>query len=108
MRKLSNETRNNIVNRLNSGQSAKKIAREIGVSITSVSRIRNEHCNSVIISKGGRPPKLSVQDRSWIVRQVLSGKAKNAPNVAKQLYEEGRASVSATTVRRTLKGAGLV
>lgn len=107
MRKLSIATCDDIVNQLNSGQSAKKIAKKMGISITSVSRIRNERCDDVTISKGGRPPKLSIQDKSWIVRQVTCGKAENAAKVAKNLQDDGRANASATTVRRTLKEAGL-
>lgn len=77
----------------------------------TVSRIRKENfaaAANTALTKRGRPGKLSRRDKTWIARQVTSGQADNAVQVAKALRDnDGNQRVSSKTVRRALKKSGM-
>ena len=77
MKHTSEQTINNIISLLNENLSLRQIAPKVGVSIATVSRVRKELGYHHLTNWGGRPAKLSQQDRRRAVRLVTSGKADN-------------------------------
>jgi len=108
MKKLSEDSRNRIIHALRSGKSDRQIAKEMGFGKTTIGCIRKKFCDDIVIPpKQGRPYKLSARDEAWAVRQITSGKADTATKVAKMMEEEGKATVHAKTIRRSLRRAGM-
>lgn len=107
MRPIPQEIVNNIISLLNQGLSTRKIGKICKVSNFTVQKLRNIHCPNVEIKKGGRPKKLTVQDKRFCVRALTSGRAKTAREVTNRLKEDMGVSVSVKTVTRALNQAGL-
>jgi transposase len=107
MRPVSPDTLNNIISLLNQGLSTREIAKKCKVSSSTVQKFRKIHCPNVEIKKGGRPKKLTLQDKRFCVRALTSGKAKTATEVTNKLKESMGVSVSVKTVTRALNQAGL-
>ena len=107
MEYISEQTRNDIISLLNENLSLRKIASKVGVSIDKVSRVCNRLGRQDITNRGGRPGKLSQQDRRMTMRLVTSVKADNAVQVAQELSTNINDHISAQTVRITLKNMGM-
>ena len=113
MKPISNGVRNRIVSELKSGKTTQNIAQKMGVGPRTVKRIRKEYAdstddvNKAKLTKRGRPRRLSARDEAWVVRQITTGKADTATEVAKTLQEESGTRTTPKTIRRTLKKAGL-
>ena len=107
MKHISEKNINNIISLLNENLSLRQIAPKVGVSIATVSRVRKELGYHHLTNRGGRPAKLSQQDRRRAVRLVTSGKADNAVQVAQELNMNRNDRISAQTVRRALKNMGM-
>ena len=107
MKHISEQTSNDIISLLNENFSLRKIAPKVGVSIATVSRVSNRLGRRHLTNQGGRPAKLSQQDRRMAMRLVTSGKADNAVQVAQELNTNRNDHISAQTVRRTLKNMGM-
>ena len=91
MRHISQQTRNDIISLLNENLSLRKIAPKVGVNIATVSRVcKRLECQD-ITNQGGRPGKLSQQDRRMIMRLVTSDKTYNALQRGKRVeYQHKR------------------
>ena len=74
MKHISELTRNDIISLLNVKLSLRKIATKVGVSIATVSRVCNRLERQDITNRGGRPGKLSQQDRRMAMCLVTIGK----------------------------------
>ena len=74
MKHISEQTRNDIISLLNENITLSKIASKVGISISTVSRVCNRLGRQHITNRGGRPGKLSQQDRRMAMRLVTSGK----------------------------------
>ncbi len=107
MRPLSDSTRNSIIWHLQNGHSSHQIARLLGVGHGSVDRVRLLQLPDVHKSNGGRPQKLTAADKWVLVRTITSGKVDTAVQAAQELKICRNITVSASTVRRALKYAGL-
>ena len=107
MKAISKDLLNNILALINQGYSMRAIASRLNVSKSTVSRIYHQHHLSFDKLIGGRPVKLTSQDRRSLVRFVTSGVADNAVKAAKMLSNINDSTVSACTVRRALKDSGL-
>lgn len=107
MKKLSVAKQNSIIKLLEAGLSSRKIAVQVGVGRVSVDNIRKEFMPNAEKPPKGRPRKLSAQDKRRLVRQVTSGKADTATQVMRDLCSTTKMEISAQTVRRALKEAGL-
>ena len=107
MRPISPDIVNNIVALLGQGLSTRKIMKICKVSTSTVQKYRKIHCPDVEIKKGGRPKKLTVQDKRFCVRALTSGKAKTATEVTKKLKENFGVSTSVKTVTQAPHQAGL-
>jgi transposase len=103
MRALSLDTQYSIISLLRDGKSCRTIAQKLGISRTSVSRLRLSLDIPLPITKNGRPRKLTQWDSRYLRRQILSGVADNAAQLKRKL----QLPVSTQTVRNTLKRAGL-
>jgi transposase len=103
MRALSAETRHSVLVKLQNNKSYRRIASEMGISVSSVSRLCSSLGYSPPPSPKGRPRKLSDHDTRRLVRHILSGAADNAAQLQRTL----QLSVSPQTVRNALKRAGL-
>ena len=107
MKHISEQTRNDIISLLNENLSFRKIAPKVGVSIATVSRVCNRLECQHIKNWGGRPGKLSQQDRRMAMRMGTSGKADNAIHVTQELNTNINDHINAQTVRGTLKNMGM-
>ena len=83
---------------LDQGKSAEKIAKELNISSMTVSRIRNKARPDIKTSKGGCPAKLSETTKRKIARKISSGQVRTATQMAKELKNDGIASVHPETI----------
>ncbi|KAG1038053.1 hypothetical protein G6F43_012749 [Rhizopus delemar] len=90
MRAISNDKANNIYSLLRSKKSNSKIAKQVGVSRTTVQKYRSSLKMSGNVNEAGRPSLISQR------------------MIQKALKEEFGMSVSDSTVRRVLKKAGFI
>jgi transposase len=107
MRSLSTDTQQYILLLLGEGLSTRQVAEQCNVSHTSVHKLRQGHLPDILPSRGGRPTKLSSQDKRSCVRAVTSGRLHTAAAAAKRLREDTGVDVSDRTVQRALQNAGL-
>src|ERR1700722_8048286 len=107
MRTLSLASQNHILSLLDAGHSATQIAPNTGYSLGPVSKLRSKHRSHLSKSLGGRPPKLSSANIRHEQRLISSGKADTAVDVTEALKNITNQSLSAQTVRRSLKATGL-
>jgi len=107
MRTLAPAIQTHILSLLDAGHSASHIVAVTGYGISSVSRLCSKHRSHLAKSLGGRPSKLSPTNIRHAQRLISSGKADTAVDVAKVLSNVTNQPLSAQTVRRGLKEAGL-
>jgi transposase len=107
MKPISKEISNNIITLLDSGLSLRQIGLQLGVSHLTVRRVRDKARPNIQKGQGGRPTKLTITDKRKLLRMVMSGKADTAVQLSQELKMSTDTTVSAETVRRTLKGAGM-
>lgn len=108
MRPLSHDIQQNVLSLLGQGFTTRQVAEQCGISRSTVQRLRKKRLPDAELSRGGRPEKLSPQDKRVCVRAVTSGRLDTATAAAKQLREETGVEVSDLTVRRALREAGLM
>jgi transposase len=107
MRQIPKSSYNDATNLLNSGKSIREVAKRVGISSTTVSRIRKNLKPGLQNSKGGRPAILSDEDKRYCVRLVTKEKVENAVKVKKHLGADLGIQVSPDTIRRVLRSSGL-
>jgi transposase len=107
MRSLAYDTQQNILSLLGQGLSTRQIARQCNATKSTVQKLRKKHLPGLPLSRGGRPEKLSPQDKRFCVRAVTSGRIDTAVAAAERLREKTKMKVSKWTVRRVLQKAGL-
>lgn len=103
MRPLSLDQRSKILRMLSNGDSCRDVAKECGCSVGSVASLRATITTPLPTSRGGRPSKLSAQDRRRITCLVTSTKADNAV----QVQRIAGLPVSVQTIRNALKAEGM-
>lgn len=106
MTRIPEDTRNSILELIDTGLSSHKVEAQLGVSHMTVSRVRAEARPGIQKSRGGRPAKLTATDKRWLTRMVTKGEVDNAVQATRQLTDITNKKVSCYTVRRALKGAG--
>jgi transposase len=107
MHSISDNLYNLVISLLQEGETVREVAKTVGVSISTVSRIGQKECSDRILHKGGRRQALSAADKRYCVRMVTKGNLDNAVKVKKMLEKDHEITVSADTVRRALRGGGL-
>jgi transposase len=105
---LSHDIQQNVLSLLSQGFTTRQVAGQCNVSQSTVQNLRKRCLPDADLSRGGRPEKLSPQDKRACVRAVTSGRLDTAAAAAKRLREETDVEASDLTVRRALREAGLV
>ena len=107
MHPISYNQQQNILSLLQQGLSTRQVALQYHVNQKTVQRLRKTHLPDLNLSLGGRPQKLSQQNRHYCTRAITSGKLKTAIAVQQELEVNLDIKVNEHTVRRALKDAGL-
>jgi hypothetical protein len=107
MKGLTPEKKDSIISLLRSGKSTRFTSLEIGVSQSSVSRLRREYLSHQESPKVGRPMILSSRQAREIGRLVGSGRLLTAVDARQDMESSNLAVVSAKTVRRSLRRSEL-
>ena len=108
-KELSIEERNIIINNHKMGKSYSQIAVIIGKSKSTMQKIINRFKNEKRIEnkpRSGRPLKLNATEERKIVALIKNDPIISASKIAAELKESLDKSVSADTVRRSIKRAG--
>ena len=82
---LPDDTYNNILSLLEKGNSIRDIAKKHHVSKSKIQKIRVKHFPNRAASVGGRPKKLSLQNKHFLVREITSGCSKTGVEARKKL-----------------------
>ena len=77
MPRISEDKRNNMKSMLQQGRSVREVSRDLRVGIASVSRVRKE-LGLEPERKTGRPRKISTVAARHVLRDVRTGKTRNA------------------------------
>ena len=110
MKLISQEKKRKILEGIDKGKTAQKIAREVRVGVMTVTRIRNQERPDISKSIGGCSAKLSSTTKQYIRRMIQSGEISSASQAAKKLNSEEvneKKKVCSETVRRALKSSGM-
>ena len=107
MKQVSQDTVVRAISLLKQGKSVREVEGVTGLSKSTVGRLRKTHCVGLEKPKAGRPKVLSAADERYCVRQVTKNRMSSATKVAKELEKDTGRKVSAETVCRTLRKAGL-
>ena len=107
MKAISSASKAQTISHLTAGYSVRQIASQTHCSISTISRVRSEHCPEVIRGFGGHPSKLTPTNSHHAIHLLSSSRAKNAVQVTRELRDITNTSLSPQTVRRHLKKAGL-
>jgi transposase len=107
MKVLSPPVKYQIKNLISEGHSVRHIAASVGVSKSTVSRLRTELPQKKKTLVIGRPRLLSRRQESTIARFLTTGKIVTAVDAKKYLDSNELASVSSSTIQRSLRRNGL-
>ena len=107
MTKVTVDIRNNIISLLSDGHNVREVAKRVGLSKSTVQKIRGKYVSDLSKRPYGRPTKLTPQSKRYCVRNITSGALQTATAITKKLKHDLKIEVSSNTVRRALKEAGL-
>ena len=107
VRPLSLTQQSTILSLLDSGHSGEAIAKQIGVSPSTVSKLHSKRHSSLPKALGGHPSKCSPANICHAQHLITSDKAENAVQVTKALGNIINQPLSANTVRHHLKKSGM-
>ncbi len=92
---------------INQSFSSREISKRVGVSHSTVCKIRKANNPEAAVSRGGRPRVVTPQLQRLIVREITSGQSSTAEDVRKKLRENHGVDLSAETVRNVLRNVGM-
>jgi len=107
MHPTSLSTKQNILALIQQGLSSRQIALQCNTSYKTVQRLCKTHYPDIDLLYGGRPQKLSSQNKHYCIRAVTSGKLKTAIEAQQELENNLDIKVDESTICRILKDAGL-
>jgi len=107
MKPLSSEKCKHIISLLDAGYSMHQISSSTGVSLGTISGLCSKHCPQLQTVPAGRPSKLSSANIRHALHLITSQKAENAVQITKTLQNIINQPLSAQTVRRHMKVAGM-
>ncbi|KAG2207050.1 hypothetical protein INT46_009183 [Mucor plumbeus] len=107
MKSISDSKRSDVLSLLNSGHTVAEVVRRIKVSKATVCCIGKIACPDRKKAKGGRPSKLTIENKRYCVQKIIKGGLYNAIQIKEELSRNLKINVSADTVRRTLRNNGL-
>ena len=100
---MSSPTQRTITTLLQNGKSCRQVAAQMHVSFSTVQRLYTTIKHTLPRKYGGRPAKLSTQDRRLLARKITSGAASTAAELKRSLD----LGVCVQMVRNILKKEGL-
>jgi transposase len=100
---LSPTTRQGIIYLKEKGKTTREIAKIVGCSPSSVSRVSCGTSPSSPSTRSGRKRKLDGHDERYISRLATTGKCETAPQLQRELRDNAGISVSRDTILRTLR-----
>jgi transposase len=107
MKRISNNCRSSIISLVLQGLSTRKISAQLGISRSTVSRIRKEALPNAKLPSKGRPRTITLRQETLLIRSLTSGKIDTAVDAQKELFRDHCVNVSAQTVRNMFKKKGL-
>jgi transposase len=107
MGSLSEDNYNNILSLLEQGHSIRKVADNYHISKSKIQQIRAKHLPNIATSLGGRPKKLSAQDKRFCARTITADHSKTGVAVRMKLEADLGIKVCNNTVYNALREAGL-
>jgi len=105
--KTPKDLQEKIILALQNGLSCRQVASKYNVSHFLVETLRKKYLPGLKLSVGGRPQKLSPQNKHYCIRSVTSGKIKTAIAVQQDLETNLKVKVDESTIRNILKNGGL-
>lgn len=109
-RQTTNETREIIIELHKKNKSLREIGEIVGRHHCTVKKIIDKYANHLTVEnlpRPGRPKRLTATEVRAVVREVKANPVSSAVQLAKNITETSRKSVSASTVRRALHQHGL-
>ncbi|KAG2189719.1 hypothetical protein INT46_003736 [Mucor plumbeus] len=107
MKSISDSKRSDVLSLLNSGHNVAEVVCRVKVSKATVCRIGKIACPDRKKVKGGRPSKLTIENKRYCVQKITKGGLDNAIQIKEELSRNLKINVSGNTVRRTLRNNGL-
>jgi transposase len=107
MKQISKNIENDIINNLQNGLSNRETAKRADVSHATVNRIAKKAFPRRVVERKGRPPKLTLRDKHYCVRQITMGGKETAVDVKRSLENDIGVSVCNNTVRNVLRDMGI-
>jgi DDE superfamily endonuclease len=107
VKSLSLTQQSTILSLLDAGCSGEAIAKQTGVTPSTISKLCSKHHSALPKAIGGHPSKLSPTNICHAQHLITSGKAENAVQVTKALTNIINQPLSANTVCLHLKKAGM-
>jgi transposase len=107
MKALAENIVNNVKQQLRQGKSAREVASNLNVSISSAIKIRNADKENIPAPKMGRPSKISNETRRNMARQFNSGVLKSLRDGQLMVQSADGGLVHTRTVQRLLKKEGV-
>ena len=74
MKSITKDVENKVINHLENDHSDRETAKEVEISYSTVKNIANKLFPNRVVSKMGRPPKLTQRDKLYCVRQITTGR----------------------------------
>ena len=105
MKPLTPSQKDNVLSLLHTGASTREISAHTGVSKSKIASLAKEALPDKESHPAGRPKKLSTTDEYAVIKQISTGRAKNAAQVAKNINPLLPHPVSTQTIRNTLHKA---
>ena len=107
MRQISEDIKNNVISSIDQGISSRQIAKRLGISSTTIDKVKKKYCPNKKKSKGGRPEKLTEINKRHIVRLATSLDNAVATSLDSEFNATTSITVSPQTVQNCLKESGL-
>ena len=102
MKKTSPTILADITQQLNQGKSLRNIAKAIGISKTTIGKVRTNLNPNIPKSKGGAPSKLSPRERRKVTKLIQEKGIKSAVEVTQLVNQDRNDKISSATIRRAL------
>src|SRR5262249_38726440 len=103
MGRISEGTRSNVLALIDNGLESHEVAKQLGVSHTTVSRVRAQARPHAQKSRGGRPAKLARTDKRWPAHTATPREPGAAAPLTRQLRDITNLECSTQTVHRVMK-----
>jgi transposase len=105
MKTINKNLQQSIINLLISGLGDKQVARQLGISPSTVNKYKKFYNIIKKEKKGGRPKVLTETKKRLIKRKILDGTYKTAADVRISLEQEGY-NISLSSIKRHLNAMG--